>query len=304
MSNGTIRVVAPRDYSGSLIPQRLESLGTTVSKPGTSAEAVGNESATATGDLIVWNGHSNGLCRDTCITTDLPLFSARHHAPQILNRTQSTFTIYFEIHVLGISRGYPYNSSLAIGYCVQPYPTWRLPGWERGSLAVHGDDGRRYVNDDKGGKDFTLPFKSGMVVGLGMTFSSAIPPAPPGYTANPINTTIDFKASSLPHSPSPSSSSPFSFITRKIHRKEREKGKEKEIQKEMMDVQVFFTRDGVVTDRWNLHEQLDVSDGPVDDLDGTAADLYPAIGIFGAVDYEIILDRRAHLFQAQKLTLL
>ena len=290
MSDGTIRVVVPRDYSGSLTPQRRESLSTTVSRTGTSAETVGNGSRTATGDLIIWKGHTDGLCRDVCVVTDLPLFSARHHAPQILNRAQATFTIYFEVHVRGISREYPQNSLLAIGYCVQPYPAWRLPGWERGSLAVHGDDGRRYVNDDKGGKEFTLPFKSGMVVGLGMTFSSAIPPAPPGYTANPV----DPEASSLsPRLSSPSSSSPFSFITRKIHRKEKEKG----TKKKMMDVQVFFTRDGVVTDRWNLHEQLDVSDRTVDDLDGTTADLYPAIGVFGAVDYEIILDRRAHLFQ-------
>ena len=72
---------------------------------------------------------------------------------------------------------------MAIGYAAMPYPTWRMPGWERGSLAVHGDDGRRYVNDTWGGKDFVSPFQAGDTVGIGMTFS--IPEAPPEYDAPP-----------------------------------------------------------------------------------------------------------------------
>ena len=60
-----------------------------------------------------------------------------------------------------------------------PYPTWRMPGWERGSLAVHGDDGRKYVNDTWGGKDFTSPVRTGETIGLGMSFS--ISDSPPAY---------------------------------------------------------------------------------------------------------------------------
>ena len=48
-----------------------------------------------------------------------------------------------------------------------------MPGWERGSLGVHGDDGRKYVNDSFGGKDFTSAFNIGETIGLGMTFSIA-----------------------------------------------------------------------------------------------------------------------------------
>ena len=58
-----------------------------------------------------------------------------------------------------------------------------MPGWERGSLAVHSDDGRRYVNDTYGGKDFTSPVKSGDTVGLGLIFSAPTDPHPPGYGA-------------------------------------------------------------------------------------------------------------------------
>ena len=62
-----------------------------------------------------------------------------------------------------------------------------MPGWERGSLAVHGDDGRRYVNDTWGGKDFTLPFQVGDTVGLGMSFSFL--DTPPEYGAPPHTST-------------------------------------------------------------------------------------------------------------------
>jgi hypothetical protein len=63
------------------------------------------------------------------------------------------------------------ENGIAVGYCAKPYPSWRLPGWERASLGVHGDDGRRFVNDTWGGKDFTTKFVEGGTVGIGMEFS-------------------------------------------------------------------------------------------------------------------------------------
>jgi len=62
------------------------------------------------------------------------------------------------------------SSGIVIGFAAQPYPPWRLPGWHRASLGVHGDDGRRYVNDSFGGRDFVAPFRRGDVVGIGMKF--------------------------------------------------------------------------------------------------------------------------------------
>src|SRR5699024_1639461 len=59
----------------------------------------------------------------------------------------------------------------SIGYAAQPYPTWRSPGWERGSVGVFSDDGCRFVNDSWGGREFTNEFQPGETVGLGMTFS-------------------------------------------------------------------------------------------------------------------------------------
>ena len=99
--------------------------------------------------------------------------------------TEVPKTIYFEVHVDSIGRRSGEDeSSMAIGYCAVPYPTWRMPGWERGSLAVHSDDGRRYVNDTDGGKDFTAPIKAGDTVGMGITYS--IPKAAPDYRPSPV----------------------------------------------------------------------------------------------------------------------
>ena len=151
--NGDVRLLKPQEYKGDLL-------------------------MTSTGN---WRGSTRSGSKDACLITSAPLYFARTGS-QIESRT--TKTIYFEvkIHSLGRGRGTD-ECSLAIGYAAMPYPTWRMPGWERGSLAVHGDDGRRYVNDTWGGKDFVSPFRAGDTVGIGMVFS--MPDAPPGYDAPP-----------------------------------------------------------------------------------------------------------------------
>lgn len=102
--------------------------------------------------------------------------------------TEVPKTIYFEIKILGLGHTSHYfkqgrqsdiDSGVAIGFFAPPYPTFRLPGWQRGSLGVHSDDGRRYVADTHGGIDFTDPFGVGDTVGLGMTFR--YPEKPPEY---------------------------------------------------------------------------------------------------------------------------
>ena len=118
-----------------------------------------------------WKGSTRAGSKDSCLLTSSPIYFAYADSPL---RTGNTKTIYFEIKVQSLGRGRGADeSSIALGYCARPYPAWRLPGWERGSLAVHGDDGRRYVNNTWGGTDFTSPVKAGDTVGLGMTFAVA-----------------------------------------------------------------------------------------------------------------------------------
>jgi hypothetical protein len=115
---------------------------------------------------------------------------------------------------------------------------------------VHGDDGRRYVNDTFGGSDFTTAFKPGEVVGIGMTFS--LPRNPPSYDQG-------------------------------------QQGK-------VLDIEVFFTRNGVKEKTWDGNEELDErSEGGTMGLRGEC-DLFPAVGVFGGVDFEVRFGAESWLF--------
>lgn len=149
--SGDMSLVKPREYQGNLYAQSKGS----------------------------WAGFTTSGGRDVCLLSALPCYFAVLDSPRV---TGAKKTIYFEVTIKSYGHGRGGDaSSLALGYCAVPYPTWRMPGWERGSLAVHGDDGRRYVNNTWGGKDFTSAIRPGETVGLGMEFS--ITKTPPDYRA-------------------------------------------------------------------------------------------------------------------------
>lgn len=118
---------------------------------------------------------TNPRSPDASLISTTPLYSVEAHSP--LN-TERTKTIYYEVT---FPPGRGDEISCAIGYVAMPYPPFRLPGWERASLGIHGDDGHRYVNDKWGGHDFARPFKRGETVGIGMKFSYRDVAAPPSY---------------------------------------------------------------------------------------------------------------------------
>lgn len=157
LQKGEIGVIKPRNYQGYLGRPR----------PG------------------VWAGRSKSSCPDSCITSSIPLYSVMAHSPLCTRRTK---TIYYEVRIAKRNRK---EVSLAMGFAAAPYPTFRLPGWHRGCLAVHGDDGSKYINDRWGGKNFTTPFKPGETLGLGMKFSSKDMNAPPSYTQASLDMPID-----------------------------------------------------------------------------------------------------------------
>ncbi|EEB94977.1 hypothetical protein MPER_06124 [Moniliophthora perniciosa FA553] len=69
----------------------------------------------------------------------------------------------------------PPNSYLAIGTSCRPYPTFRLPGWNRESAALHLDDLRKFFEDSDGGRDYPVPFdriRPGDTIGCGYIFAS------------------------------------------------------------------------------------------------------------------------------------
>lgn len=251
MRSGALRPIKPREFVGELFaPKSL------FSRDG------------------VWTCRSSSRCRDSCLTSDLPLYAARYHAP---TAAASTTTIYFEVRILGVGLDVDgEQSSLAIGFCAQPYPTWRLPGWERGSLGVHGDDGRRYVNDNEGGLDFTAPFRTGETFGLGMRFAAPPLPSPPPY-----DFVSEKNADLAPPPPPPPPAGPAGPAG-----------------PARMGVDVFFTRNGQWQGGWNLHEERDQALGGIDGLEG-GVDIYAAVGVFGGVGFEVIFDRSQWAYQTE-----
>lgn len=115
-----------------------------------------------------WKGETSRKNPDSCLVSFPPVYAANLHKPQ---EGGQPFTAYYEVHIARDNRK---EVSLAMGFAAMPYPHFRLPGWHRGSLAVHGDDGHRYVNDMWGGKellDSRYRLKPGGKYGIGMTFT-------------------------------------------------------------------------------------------------------------------------------------
>ena len=120
---------------------------------------------------------TSAKCTDTVFLSDVPLYSA--FSPQNL---QTPRMIYFEIRIIFLGEESRFSKfrkeeadvGITLGFLAPPYPFWRLPGWHRASLGVHGDDGRRYVDDSYGGLDFTSAFRAKDVIGIGMAFKQDI----------------------------------------------------------------------------------------------------------------------------------
>lgn len=210
------------------------------------------------GDLVqsspvpgTWQCRTASKCPDSTLQTALPIYAALAHSPTV---TGGPKTIYFEVHIQslgGAARQSNTDAGLALGYFAPPYPGFRLPGWQRGSLAVHSDDGRRFVANPNGGVDFTAPFRAGETVGLGMRF--AVPRRPPQYG----------------------------------------------LEGHVLDVEVFFTRDGKRVGEWDLHEERDREENTVKGLEGEC-DLFPAVGVFGGCDFEVKFLERDWMYHPKR----
>lgn len=106
-------------------------------------------------------------CPDTCLLSALPLYAAGYAYPLHTGRAKA---VYFEVTVQHLPEAAA--GAIALGFCALPYPGFRLPGWNRGSLAVHTDDGRRFANDSYGGKTFLAqPVRTGETLGIGMRWA-------------------------------------------------------------------------------------------------------------------------------------
>lgn len=96
---------------------------------------------------------------DMMIQTNFPFFTPEIHNPE------EEILHYFEITLLNkVSK----DSTVAIGISTKPYPYFRLPGWNKHSVGYHSDDGRKFWNDEFGGRDYGPEWgKLGDVIGCG-----------------------------------------------------------------------------------------------------------------------------------------
>lgn len=90
------------------------------------------------------------LMNDFSIQATLPL------VPSLVN--------YFEISIISSAS----TTTIVIGLSSRPYPSFRLPGWNRNSFAFHGDDGNLYCNNPYDGVSYERSFGVGDVVGCGI----------------------------------------------------------------------------------------------------------------------------------------
>lgn len=222
-----IRPVIPHEYNGGL-------------------DVVGNGK---------WKGRTVNRNKDCLLLTGLPLYFPTEDSPLV---TEQIKTIYFEVKLLELYTDvHDEASGFSIGFAAQPYPTWRAPGWERGSLGVFSDDGCKFVNDSWGGQEFTAAFDVGETVGIGMRFHMPVDDDDEEDDSKKGSKNGGVQSSALRSSTLP--------------------------------VEVFFTRDGKLSGGWDLHEETDEEAGGVGGLEGDY-DLYGAIGLFGGVGFEVCFD--------------
>lgn len=184
---------------------------------------------------------------DVTLTSTLPAYFAAVSNP-LLPNSPGVATISFTVEVVSLpDPGYSSSDSvLAMGFASKPYPPFRLPGWHRASLAIHSDDGRRYVNDPYGGIDFTAPFRTGDRITV--TLSVSPTPSPVQQYRGPYG---DVR--------------PVSTLAKCVTR-------------------VQVKKNGDVEGGWDVHEERDgEKDQGIEGLQGES-DLYVCVGFCGEVE--------------------
>lgn len=61
----------------------------------------------------------------------------------------------------------PESTIVSVGVSTKPYPTWRLPGWNRYSIGYFSNNGCKYFSSPFTGKPYGIPFNHGDIVGVG-----------------------------------------------------------------------------------------------------------------------------------------
>ncbi|EIN04531.1 hypothetical protein PUNSTDRAFT_27034, partial [Punctularia strigosozonata HHB-11173 SS5] len=126
-----------------------------------------SNSSEAKGGQAVTRVETEDACGDTCLLSDFPITAG-------LYDTRGKAGVYFEVTIDWMDA----NGVIAVGTSSRPYPSWRLPGWNRLSAGLHLDDCRKFFEDPDGGRDYTPllapgQVRPGDVVGCGLVFPTS-----------------------------------------------------------------------------------------------------------------------------------
>ncbi|CDH58889.1 endosomal spry domain [Lichtheimia corymbifera JMRC:FSU:9682] len=102
-----------------------------------------NSFVSARTEIQFFNGES-------CVQTNLPL-----------PRNQDVY--YWEAKMYEK----PPNTTISVGVATKPYPHFRLPGWNKHSVAYFSNTGHKHFNNPFYGKPYGATFQEGDVVGVG-----------------------------------------------------------------------------------------------------------------------------------------
>ncbi|TRM64473.1 hypothetical protein BD626DRAFT_455862 [Schizophyllum amplum] len=120
-------------------------------------------------------------CLSVCLLSDMPIVAGLYNAP-------GKQGAYFELKI------HRMDGIISIGTACRPYPSWRHPGWNRLSAALHLDDLRKFFEDPNGGRDYHTDniltrVRPGDVLGCGyelvggrLFFTYNGVPLPPAFT--------------------------------------------------------------------------------------------------------------------------
>ncbi|KAL1936642.1 hypothetical protein VTP01DRAFT_776 [Rhizomucor pusillus] len=87
---------------------------------------------------------------ESCVQTNLPL-----------PRNQEVY--YWEAKMFDLPR----TTTVSVGVATKPYPSWRLPGWNRYSIGYFSNNGCKHFSSPFHGKPYGLTYTHGDVIGVG-----------------------------------------------------------------------------------------------------------------------------------------
>jgi hypothetical protein len=109
--------------------------------------------------------YANGRAMGTDIIGNIIRFRVERGLVDRMVQTATRVRDYYEVTVRSKSMG----ACVGVGFASTPYPPFRLPGWERNSIAIHSDTGNKFFNDSHHGVPYASGFSSGDVIGCGYT---------------------------------------------------------------------------------------------------------------------------------------